>query len=222
MLERPNLSGILGCSRDEGQAIVMHKELLMARKGVHALVSGMGAACSIMETLVREARDCGVPDEAIHNLTTEEGRKIIRGWVQSLKGVVQSALTLAERITACKLDWFDKDILKWRREDTPPTTLGETDVIHFGCDISNGQALAEVDRRGYRPGNIEELLDRGTKNPTEQCQYPIIALGSVFVRPSAGSRFSPCLVGGDAKRGLDLRRRDVDWGGRCRFLVVRK
>lgn len=182
----------------------------MARKDVHSLVSGMGGACSIVETIVREARDCGVSDEAIHSLTTEKGRKIIRGWVQSLKEVAKSLLSLHDRILACKLDWWNENILKWRREDTPP------------AEISGKSALSEIDKLGFCPANIEELCDYGARNPEEQRKHPIVALGSVFVSPNYGYRYSPCLDESDTGRRLDLDWHGNVWSDDWRFLVVRK
>ncbi len=193
----------------------------MARKDVHSLVSGMGGACSIVETIVREARDCSVSDEAIHSLTTEKGRKIIRSWVQSLKEVPTSVLTLHDLILAGHYDWWHKDILKWKREDQPLDELGKVELLDLGRDISTEDALVEIGHRGYGPANIEELCGYGAKHPDAQRKNPIVALKSVFVHPTNGYRCSPYLSGNGTKRRLHLHYRGSDWLGRCRFLVVR-
>lgn len=129
---------------------------------------------------------------------------------------------LPSLITACHLDWFNKDILSYRREDQPLAELGETEVLHFGRAISTAGAEKEIVKRGYRRATVEELLDRGTKDPDEQRRYPIIALGSVFVDPRSGYRFSPYLSVLGSLRLLRLDYRDHDWSAYCRFLVVRK
>lgn len=149
--------------------------------------------------------------------------------LDALQGVIegkfifpQVGLTLKQRLLPLHLDGWNQDILKWKREDQPPTELGEGELLDLGRDISTPDAEAEIDRRGYEPANIEELCVYGAKHPDAQRQNPIIALGSVFVHRTDGSRYSPALDEGDAGRYLYLSDRDNDWHACCRFLAVRK
>lgn len=140
---------------------------------------------------------------------------------------VNPRVSLRDRIAAGHYDWWNENILKWRREDQPVYT-GESPVSvvveysHFNKDISTDEAEHRMTETGYRLANLEELLAHGEKNPDEQRQFPIVALGSVFVGPQHGSRCSPSLGGGVSGRKLSLDYRDDDWNADCRFAGVRK
>lgn len=149
-----------------------------------------------------------------------DGKRSLERVMDALQEINDKA-TLAERITACKLDWFNDDILKWRREDAVPTTLGEVELLDLGRDISTEDAEKEIAKRGYDSANIEELCDYGAQNPDVQRKNPIVALKSVFVDPRDCSRYSPCLCE-RGRRGLGLFYRDGVWDARYRFAVVRK
>lgn len=135
---------------------------------------------------------------------------------------IQPHLSAADRIAAGHYDWWNEDILKWRREDSPSEPRGEVEELDLGRNLSTENALAEIDKRDYWPANIEELCDYGAKNPDAQRKHPIIALGSVFVGPVDGDRCSPFLVELGAGRGLSLRWHVIGWGASCRFAAVRK
>jgi hypothetical protein len=116
----------------------------------------------------------------------------------------------------------------WKREDRPLYT-GENPVpvpvtveyVHYGEDLATDEVERRLATTGYRPATIEELTANGAKNPDEQRQFPIVALGSVFVGPGAGFCCSPCLYGDDAGRRLGLGDRDGGWSADYRFAAVR-
>jgi hypothetical protein len=95
-------------------------------------------------------------------------------------------------------------------EDVPEGTTFEEDL------------LARMDREGYRPANLWELLDYGYKNPKEQLVKPITALGSEYREHVAilCCRFS-LKMGNPRRRFLDVT---LNQGGLDveRFLGVRK
>ena len=95
------------------------------------------------------------------------------------------------------------------------------EIFHFNRVMSSDQVIAELDRVGYRPAQIEELLAIGAKKPELQRQFPIIALGSRW-RDSYGYRHIPCLDGWGGGRELGIYWFERDWYGHCRFLAVRK
>jgi hypothetical protein len=58
-------------------------------------------------------------------------------------------------------------------------------------------------------------------HPELQRQFPIVALGSVWVNPVGGA-YSPYLSSWFDTRELDLFLHDFDWADSCRFLAVGK
>jgi len=46
-------------------------------------------------------------------------------------------------------------------------------------DISSEDVIKEMDRRGFRPATLMELLALGETHPELQRQFPIIALGTI-------------------------------------------
>lgn len=127
---------------------------------------------------------------------------------------------LKELITLGKYDWVNGDIIaKYFPVVEVPTLEGEN-LFHFNRNISSEDAIAEMDKVGYRPATMAELLVYGAKNPEMQRQFPIVALGSVA--QIDGTRRVGILGEGGSGRKLNLDYFDGGWGGGCRFLAVRK
>ncbi|MFA6158536.1 MAG: hypothetical protein WC763_02820 [Candidatus Paceibacterota bacterium] len=127
---------------------------------------------------------------------------------------------LAEMVALGRYDWVSEHI---NEKNFPPESLvlgSDPKVFHFNRYISSEDAIAEMEKKGYRPATLGDLLDYGAKNPEEQREYPIVALGSVAVLDD-GRRVA-CLGGHGSARRLSLHGFDGDWGGHCRFLAVRK
>ncbi len=96
----------------------------------------------------------------------------------------------------------------------------EPELVHFDRTRSSEVALAELDKRGLRPGTIEELLAFGEAYPEVQREFRIVALGSVA--RVDGSRYVPFLDRDGSRRYLNLQWFGGDWYGHCRFLAFRK
>ena len=131
--------------------------------------------------------------------------------------------TLEEMVKAGAYDWKNSDITS---EHFPIDGNGmvecTTELVHFNRSISTDDALAELDKQGFRPATIEELLAFGSTNPEIQRQFPIIALGSVWAS-RGGDRCVAYLNRRGSERGLSLDWfDDDDWDDHCRFLAVRK
>ncbi len=94
-------------------------------------------------------------------------------------------------------------------------------LFHFNRDISSGDAISEMDKTGYRPATLMELLVLGFLFPEMQRQFPIVALGSLW-RIAGSFRVVPSLGVGGSRRELDLHWFDNDWDAHSRFLGVRK
>lgn len=113
----------------------------------------------------------------------------------------------------------------------PSTETGEREVetamFQFGCTMSSKAIEAEMDKVGYRPATMKELLAYGEKNPNEQRKSSIIGLGSV-AKPRnhrvVGSLVSDVgsLVSDVDWRLADLECCGFDWSGLSCFLGVRK
>lgn len=148
-------------------------------------------------------------------------QKIIEGKLERALFVL-SSLSLSDRIALGKYDWVNDDIT----EKNFPTAVEkdyevEYKIFHFNRLISSESAIAEMEKEGYRPGNLAELLKLGEIQPGLQREFPIVALGSVWC-DALGNRYVPVLDCDDRKRKLDLFWFVSDWNGVYRFLAVRK
>lgn len=128
--------------------------------------------------------------------------------------------SLDELIAAGHYDWTNDSITPSKFSITGDVGGYEYKLFHFDRNISSEDAVREIEKTGWQIANIEHLLVFGEKNPEEQREYPIVALGSVAT--FVGNRGVPHLVRGVSKRGLDLRWWRGSWDSFCRFLAVRK
>jgi len=135
---------------------------------------------------------------------------------------VDHGKSLADMIADGKYDWKNDDITA---EHFPIQGKGQQEVevilLHFNRAISSKEAIAEMDKAGYKPALIEHLLALGDGQPDLQRQFPIVALGSVW--QSSGSNCDvPYLYGCGVNRSLNLRWFECEWSGVFRFAAVRK
>lgn len=131
--------------------------------------------------------------------------------------------TLELAIAAAAFDWQNFDITPEHFPNAPHEqgeTHVETKLYHFGKDMSSDKVVAEMDKDGFRPATLRELLAFAVKNPDEQRKYAIVGLGSVWSR--GGDRDVPFLCLDGYERGLSLYWWSDRWHGYCRFLAVRK
>lgn len=138
-----------------------------------------------------------------------------------LQFFVDYGMTLEQMIAAGNYDWKNDDITAKR---FPLSGTGkvafEPKLFHFDRDISSENAIKEMEKDGFRPAKIEELLAYGAILPEEQRKYPIVALGSVA--KIGGIRHVACLGRNGSRRRLSLSWFGLDWDGDYRFLGVRK
>ena len=138
---------------------------------------------------------------------------------------VDYSRTVQEMINAGNYEWINSDITA--KHFPLPTELNgkkvpvSTKLFHFNRSISSKDAIAEMDKAGYRPATLAELLALGEAHPELQREFPIVALGSVW-RVAYVNRNVPVLSFDDYRRRLILVWFGHGWGGRCRFLGVRK
>ncbi len=130
-------------------------------------------------------------------------------------------LSLAEMIKVGKYDSVNSGITK---KHFPVNGEGTnevvTELVHFNRFIGSDEVIRELDKRGFRPATIEELLAFGAKYPEMQIQFPIVALGSLWRH--LGHRDVPYLWGASRGHDLNLDWFENGWEGHYRFLAVRK
>lgn len=91
----------------------------------------------------------------------------------------------------------------------------EYKLYHFDKYISSEDAIKEMEKEGYSPATLSELLSWKDWNKDDL----VIALGSGA--EVGGYRRVPYLIRDGSERGLDLYYFDGDWYAYCRFLAVR-
>jgi hypothetical protein len=197
------------------------------------VVSGMGVALSLVQTLVASVRKAGGTDEDVHRLATPDANgvwdKIATLVVQAGKRgvftlVVDYGRGLQDSIDAGKYDHSHPQISSG---NFPPNQdeVGEKHVqfvmYDFGRDILEAVITARMRKDGKRPATLRELLAFGENHPELQRQFPIVALNAVCVGDNGGLLVA-YLDNGRVGRTLGLQRFRSSWGSTCRFLAVSK
>lgn len=93
--------------------------------------------------------------------------------------------------------------------------------LHFNKLISTDSVLKELQRKGYQPANLQELLSIGEHFPDIQRQFSIVALGSIY-RSAGDITYAPCLSSCHLWRALYTYRTEGPWDEFSRFAVVLK
>lgn len=200
-----------------------------------SVISGMGVAMSVVQSLVGAVRKNGGTDDDIHRLTTEDANgvwdKIAKLVIETGKKfgevftlVVNYSRSLKDSIAAGRYDWVNSDITEEHfpvEADEKETKEQSFTLYHFGKNMESDDVIAAMEKDGKRPATVRELLAFGEVNPELQRQFPIIALKSVWV-VRLGNRRVACLGSDSVKRGLYLSWFDFGWSGDCRFLAVSK
>lgn len=126
-------------------------------------------------------------------------------------------MTLQTLIKPLKLNYVNSDITD-KNFPYVKQEKGEFELLHFDKDISTEDALKEIDKRGFRPATIHEMLEWAKDNWKGEA---IVTFGSVWQSPY-GFRYVGCLCYYDDRRELSLYWIGYDWHDRCRFAAVRK
>ncbi len=196
-----------------------------------SMVSGGIFFVQFTTCLVKAIQKRGGNEEDIYNALKSNSKlvdKFAELIVNTVKTVkenilhIVAGLSLNERIKKGKYDWTNSDINDKNFPETVPADYdAEYKLFHFNRSISSDDAIKEMEKEGYRPGNIHELLALGEAKPELQKEFPVIAIGSVWQDPDGG-RFVAVLDYGDSRRKLNLYWFDGVWGDEDRFLAVRK
>lgn len=178
--------------------------------------------------LLMKLEDAGLGKEEAQLIIDSKDNELARKLIDLVKVrptfniVVDYNRSLTQMIKAGNYDWINDNITS---KNFPLKGKGKHELtavlFHFDRYIESDDAIAEMDKQGYRPATIEELLAFGEKYPELQKEFPIIALDSVW-RVSRGDRRVPYLGWDGLRRCLGLRWFDSRWGANCRFLAFRK
>ena len=180
----------------------------------------------------------------IKALPRDIDQDVALGWTQnseSLARILRKALTpdgkpvsdtylisvdygrnVEDGVEAGRYHWANSNITSERfPTERKGTAKVEVKLIHFNWSVSTNKALRELDRMGYRPAELHELLALGEKYQEIQRKFPIVALGSVLR--------NRCVLGlsGDNSRRylnlyLNLYIEEHHYGENCRFAAVCK
>lgn len=178
---------------------------------------------SLDQIVVEETKSVlGVLKDLLTKLGGDRGEEVLRELKKFLRGETCCLLTVLQRLVrAGKYDWVNENITDENFPVPEDFVLGtDPKVFHFNRGISSEEAVKEMDKEGYRPAMIWDLLDYGAKNPEEQRKFPIVGLGSVG--EVVGNRLVPGLGRRGSERRLGLGWWGYEWLARCRFLAVRK
>jgi hypothetical protein len=135
--------------------------------------------------------------------------------------VVDYDKNFTEMLAAGKYDSWNALFTK---EHFPITGHGQKKlnarIFDFDRDMGRKEVLTKIDRAGFQPATIEELLAFGAIYPEVQLMNSIIALGSV---PQDCDDFLfPCLSGGSQKRELLIVPGRAGFAKVWKFLGVSK
>ena len=130
--------------------------------------------------------------------------------------------SVEDAVKAGHYDWVDQNINSHNFSTTQKGSRRvEMKLIHFGRAISSQEALKEIDRMGYRPAELHEILAFGREYPEVQRKFPIIGLASVWRDVRDDARV-PYLDRNGSKRNLNLNWLENDWNEICRFAALSK
>lgn len=139
----------------------------------------------------------------------------------SITATVDYNLSLEQMIAVGNYDRSNRNITAKR---FPLKGIGKVELepklFYFGRKMSSNDVIAEIEKEGFRPCTIEELLAIGEQHPELQREFPLVELGSLA--EVDGLRRVAYLSRGYLKRGLSLGWFDCEWTGVFRFPSVRK
>jgi hypothetical protein len=196
------------------------------------LARGASMAADVWQKLDARVKARGGTDEDMYRLANKEGEGILDMVADRLvkMGAVQrnrypakaSHKSLQEAIAAGKYDYASDYITAEHfKLEGEIVVAAELVIYPPDRDIESDDVVKELDQMGLRPATLQELCAFGEKYPDIQREFPIVALGSVYV-DAYGGRFVPFLDCWSAGRRLSLG----DWGGEWipfyRFLAARK
>jgi hypothetical protein len=131
-------------------------------------------------------------------------------------------LTVDEAVEAGRYSWsYDRIPTENLTNTRSGKATVEVGLVHFGRIMSNDDILAELDAQGWRPAELHELLALGATHMELQIEFPIVALGSIWLEFDE-FRTVASLFSRGPERALGPASPDRSFSEICRFAAVRK
>lgn len=122
-------------------------------------------------------------------------------------------------ISPYDFSYVNSNITEENFPDIGCANLEDAKVYDFGKYVSSEYAISEMEKDGYRPANLRELLIWMPTNWNGKDW--VVALGQSWRGPS-GNRYVPCLRDWVGERSLFLCYLEYGWSASYRFLAFRK
>ena len=188
-------------------------------------VSALGAAFEMIKLIAEEVHALGGSDNDLRRIIKERKlrQQIAKLLVVNVGEVYMLnvfGLSIEELVKQGKYGYANPDITD---DNFKSDEMHQTEIIlrHFNNDMSTDAVLKALDEEGLKPATMSELLEFGSRYPDLQKQFPIVALGSVWLSRNGG-RYVGYLDFYVGQRSLGLRWIGNGWRGICRFAAVRK
>ena len=132
--------------------------------------------------------------------------------------------SIKELVILGNYDWYNpnvaQDLPKEQRKGKVKIIV---ELICFDREIESARMPSWEGMIAFRSATIHELLTLGIRHPRLQCEFPIVALGSIWSGRN-GALFAQVLDSSESRgqRTLDLIHVRRKWDKTCRFAFVRK
>ena len=126
--------------------------------------------------LRKKALEKGLTDEQFGNAITSDSviDKMVEVVVAGANGAknilhILASISLKDRIARGKYDWVNSDITEEHFPTNIPVAYdAEYKLFHFNRSISSDDAIKEMEKDGFRPAVLAELLVLGETQPELQ------------------------------------------------------
>lgn len=176
----------------------------------------------------------GLIKDWLEKLNSPDGRKWLSAskrflrkedpWPKVYRVEVNYDLKLEAAIRAGHYDYNDNLITE---ANFPSTRQGTAYIdimlVHYGREIVGSRSiLKDLSSHGLRAAELPELLALAARHANLQLQFPIAALGSLWLCAPAETADTPCLNrSSNNGRRLGMVWSDGYWNGDYRFAAVR-
>jgi|GEM_PF-3004101 len=185
----------------------------MAEKVVLAIMSGIGAALAIIQTLISKAMNAGLTEEDIHRLSTPEGEKLIDKFValmvrefhpkpakmtyeEIFNVLVDYNRSIEDLVNENGTDFVSSEICdKYFPSIKTGWKIQKIILVSFGEALETAEVLAKLKEQGLRPVDAQELLTLGYREDeaVQSLNMKVAALGQLTDRILNEGRIS-CII----------------------------
>lgn len=125
-----------------------------------------------------------------------------------------------EMVAACKFDLLNTSVSNFKRENVTPGQEVEVHLLPLGLTL-NPAILAEIDRLGFRPATLLEMVAVIAANPDILSDVMIVGLGSEW-EDSTHTKVFPVVHANTGQRSLSVDYNDEsnEWLPNTLFAAV--